>query len=142
MDHVEYVYTRGMDESEVEENLTTADHGVLALADGDDSYAVPLSHHYDGERLLLRVSGHDEDETKRGFLDSTATATFVCYGASGDDSWSVLVRGPMRPWDGEVDEATLNDWFPPFRVFDEATEEVAFTLYELVPESVVGRTTG
>ena len=141
MEHAEYVYTVGMDATEVDEYLRAGSHGVLALADGDDAYAVPLSYHYDGTRLLLRVSTHDDDGEKRRYLDTTDTATFVCFAADADGSWSIHVRGPVAEWPGTVDETTLNEWFPPFRLFDEAVEDVAFTLYELDMESVVGRRT-
>jgi len=141
MDHVEYVYTVGMDAAAVADYLRAGSHGVLALADGDDAYAVPLSYHYDGDRLLLRVSTHDDDSEKRHYLDTTETATFVTFAADADESWSIHVRGPVTEWSGSVDEATLNEWFPPFRLFDEAVEDVAFTLYELGMESVVGRRT-
>lgn len=140
MDHVEYVYTVGMDTAELEDYLRTGSHGVLALADGDDAYAVPLSYHYDGDRLLLRVSTHDDDE-KRRYLETTETATFVCFATDADESWSIHIRGPVTERSATVDEATLNEWFPPFRLFDEAVEDVAFTLYELGIESVVGRRT-
>jgi nitroimidazol reductase NimA-like FMN-containing flavoprotein (pyridoxamine 5'-phosphate oxidase superfamily) len=141
MEHVEYVYTSGMSESEVDSRLRGGEHGVLGLANGDDAYAVPLSYHYDGDRLLLRVSDHDGDGEKGRFLETTDTATFVCYEASTDESWSVHVRGPIRRWERTVDEATLNEWFQPFRLFDEAVENVAFALYELRMETVIGRTT-
>jgi hypothetical protein len=140
MEHVEYVYTVGMDSDEVTDYLRAGSHGVLALADGDDAYAVPLSYHYDGDRLLLRVSTHDDGE-KRRYLDTTETATFVIFAADVDESWSIHVRGPVTERPGTVDEATLNEWFPPFRLFDEAVEDVTFTLYELEMESVVGRRT-
>ncbi|MGM0449024.1 MAG: pyridoxamine 5'-phosphate oxidase family protein [Methanobacteriota archaeon] len=141
MENVEYVYTSGMSESELDSHLRGGEHGVLALADNDDAYAVPLSYHYDGDRFLLRVSKHDGDSEKGRFLETTDTATFVCYDASTDESWSAHVRGAIRRWERDVDEATLNEWFPPFRLFDEAVEDVAFALYELRMETVIGRTT-
>ncbi|MFB6169837.1 MAG: pyridoxamine 5'-phosphate oxidase family protein [Haloarculaceae archaeon] len=140
MDHAEYVYTRGMTDEEVDERLEAESHGVLALADGDDAYALPLSHHYDGDRLLLRVSVHEHAEKVR-YLETTDTATFVCYDATEEGSWSVHVRGPIAPSDVEIDDTTLNEWFPPFRLFDEEVAEVEFVLYELGTESVTGRTT-
>ncbi len=139
MEHVEYVYTTGMTEDELEDHLRTGEHGVLGLAADNDAYALPLSYHYDGERLLLRVSDHDDDATKRQFLETTDTATFVCYDATTETSWSILLRGSVEEWDGDVDEATLNEWFPPFRLFDEAIEDVEITLYELSLQTVVGR---
>lgn len=141
MEHVQYVYTVGMDETELEEYLREGEHGILALADDDDAYAVPLSYHYDGERILLRVSDHDDDAEKRAYIETTDTATFVCFDASTASSWSVHVRGPVGRWDRTVDESTLNEWFPPFRLFDEAVEDVELLLYELRMESVIGRRT-
>jgi len=142
MEHAEYVHTTGMDEADVEAHLHESEHGVLALADADDAYAVPISHHYDDERLLLRVSHHGDDAAEKvRYLETTRTATFVCHEANDSSSWSVLVRGPIAPWTGDVSESTLNEWFPPFRLFDESVDEVEFTLYELEMRSVVGRRT-
>jgi nitroimidazol reductase NimA-like FMN-containing flavoprotein (pyridoxamine 5'-phosphate oxidase superfamily) len=141
MDHVEYVYTGGMTESDIDDRLRAGEHGVLGLADGGDAYAIPLSFHYDGERLLLRVSERGGDSEKGRFIAATETATFVCYEASTDESWSIHVRGPIQRWEGDVDETTLNQWFQPFRLFDEAVESVDFSLYRLEMETVTGRKT-
>jgi hypothetical protein len=141
MDHVEYVYTTGMTEADLEERLRAGENGVLALADGDESYAIPLSYHYDGDRFLLRVSTHGDESEKERFLETTDTATFVRYESTPDGSWSVLVRGPVEAWEATVDEATVNEWFEPFRLFDEAVDDVEFALYELRMDAVVGRET-
>lgn len=141
MEHVNYVYTVGMNEAELDEQLRTGEHGILGLADDNDAYAVQLSYHYDGDRLLLRVSGHDDESEKRQFLEATETATFACYEASTDNSWSIHVRGPVREWKQDVDATTLNEWFPPFRLFDEAIEDVEFVLYELEMNTAIGRKT-
>jgi len=141
MDHVEYVYTTGMTEAETDEYLQAGEHGVLGLAHENDAYAIPMSYHYDGDRFLFRVSEHDDGSEKGQFLESTETATFVCYAASTNESWSIHVRGTIENWEGDVDETTINSWFQPFRLFDEAVEDVEFTLYELQMETVIGRKT-
>jgi nitroimidazol reductase NimA-like FMN-containing flavoprotein (pyridoxamine 5'-phosphate oxidase superfamily) len=141
MEHAEYVYTSGLSEADVDEYLRAGEHGVLGLADGNDAYSVPLSYHYDGDRFLLRVSEHGDDSEKKRFIEATETATFVCYEASTEESWSVHVRGPLREWRAGVDEETIDEWFQPFRLFDEAVENVGFSLYELEMESVTGRKT-
>jgi nitroimidazol reductase NimA-like FMN-containing flavoprotein (pyridoxamine 5'-phosphate oxidase superfamily) len=141
MDQTDYVYTTGMNEDEVEEKLRAGEHGVLSLAADNDAYATPLSYHYDGDRLLLRVSTHDGGSKKQQFLETTDTATFVCHEATTRASWSIHVRGPISEWKRNVDEATLNEWFPPFRLFDEAIEDVQFVLYELEMETAIGRKT-
>lgn len=140
MEDVEYVYTAGMDEEDVEYYLQAGEHGVLGLADGDDAYAIPLSYHYDGKRFLLRVS-HTPEGDKERFLETTDTATFACYEASTDESWSVLVRGSLHEWETEPDDETINEWFQPFRLFDEALDAVEFSIYELRMVSVIGRMT-
>jgi hypothetical protein len=148
MEQVQYVYTAGMTAAELEERLRAGEHGVLALADGDEAYAVVLSYHYDGDRLLLRVSGRDpdtdgDDGEKARFLASTTTATLVCYDADTEASWSIHVRGPLSPWEGgeEVGPAEINARFQPFRLFGEPLPELSFELYELGMETVVGRRT-
>jgi nitroimidazol reductase NimA-like FMN-containing flavoprotein (pyridoxamine 5'-phosphate oxidase superfamily) len=139
MEHAEYVYTTGMDEAAVEARLDAADHCVLALADGGDAYALPVSCHYEDGSVLLRLSEHG-DEAKFDYLDTTDTATVVFYGADGDESWSVLLRGPLAERE-PPDEATLNEWFGPFRLFDEAVGDVTFRVFELDPEAATGRET-
>jgi nitroimidazol reductase NimA-like FMN-containing flavoprotein (pyridoxamine 5'-phosphate oxidase superfamily) len=141
MDHVDYVYTSGMTESDIDDHLRAGEHGVIGLADENDAYATPLSYHYDGDRLLLRVSEHDDESEKGRFLETTETATFVCYEAATNESWSIHVRGSIRNWEGDIDETTVNEWFQPFRLFDEAVENVEFALYELRMETVIGRQT-
>jgi hypothetical protein len=41
MEHVEYVYTEGIDEEEISQLLEERGHGLLALPRDDDAYAVP-----------------------------------------------------------------------------------------------------
>lgn len=142
MEHVEFVYTVGMTESAIDEHLQSHTHGVLGLADNDDAYAVPLNHHYDGSRLLLRVSEHEDGVPgKLEFLETTAVATYVCYTATEEESWSILIRGPLRNSIEDPDEETLNEWYPPFRVFDETVNNVEFSLWELQMDTVIGRKT-
>lgn len=147
MEQVQYVYTIGMTETELERRLRAGEHGVLALADGDEAYAVVLSYHYDGDRLLVRASERDPDAGERGggrkerFLASTTTATLVCYDADTEASWSIHVRGPLSPWEGEAGAAEINAWFQPFRLFGEPVSELSYRLYELGMETVVGRRT-
>jgi hypothetical protein len=53
----------------------------------------------------------------------TPDAVLLDVEASTTEPWSRHVRGPIQKRDGEVDEATLNGWFQPFRLFDEAVEQ-------------------
>ena len=146
MDNVEYTYTTGVSEDELEELLGEQGHGTLALADGNDAYAIPLNYHYDGSRFVIRMS--DEPESaKIEYAETTDTATFVVYEFDEEttSSWSVVIRGRIdRLPQDEQDEYTdtrLNELFPPFRLFDESVPDVEMVLYELEPIEITGRRT-
>jgi nitroimidazol reductase NimA-like FMN-containing flavoprotein (pyridoxamine 5'-phosphate oxidase superfamily) len=144
MEHIEYANTRGLSEREVDERLREHGIGVLALADGGRAYAIPVDYHYDGESLLLRLSD-DGHSRKLSYVETTVDPEFLVYGHDGPhDSWSVLVTGAIRevdPEDRGIDAATVNDWFGPLRLFDEAVEDVEIRLFEFETETVVGRAT-
>lgn len=150
MEHIEYTYTTGMDEAEIDERLETTDTGVLALADDGDAYAIPVAHYYDGENLYFRF-GLTEDSTKREYWEATETASYVVYGADPTDdpreldSWSIIITGqlvelPQAERD-RFDTAEINRDFAPIRVFDEAIEDIEITIAELEIETITGRET-
>ncbi len=140
MEHVEYVYTFGMTDAEVEQYLRDGEVGVLSLADDGDAYAVPVGYHYDGERLLVRL-GERDDSTKMDYLETTGTATLVVYEKeSEEDSWSLLARGKLVELPPETDRE-INEQFEPFRLFDESVEDVNAAVFELRMEEVTGRRT-
>ena len=143
----QFAYTREMTESEVESCLRDVGHGVLSLADGDESYAIPLYHHYEDGILFFRL-GRTPGDRKGAYIEATETATYVVYEAQGtadgavDSGWSVLARGPIAPVrasDRTAAAAAIAERFPPVRLFDESRDEVDVTLYELWPEHVSGR---
>jgi hypothetical protein len=146
VDHVEYVYTVGMDDAEVERRLRAAEAGVLALADDGAAYAVPISHVYEDGVVYLRMSDDDDDPRKLRFADATVEASFLVYGIEGPgDSWSVLCAGPLRevtdPAEAGFDAATMTERFGALRVFDEAVQDVELRLYALDVERLTGRRT-
>ncbi|WP_152040280.1 pyridoxamine 5'-phosphate oxidase family protein [Salinigranum salinum] len=142
MEHIEFVYTVGMAESDVERHLREAETGVLSLADGDRAYAVPVHSYYQQGNLLFRLTD-DGDSEKLEFLESTTEACFVVYGATNGDSWSVVARGPVGPVEDSdaYDAAAVNERFGPARVFDEDVGDTEIRLFELRAESVTGRQT-
>jgi hypothetical protein len=139
MEHVEYVYTVGMSEDAVARALCEHEAGVLALARDGSAYAVPVSHHYADGVLQFRLAD-DDDSEKLAAADATETASFVCYGVDGDESWSVVASGPIRRT-GTVDAETSNERFGPLRIFDEAIENVDLVAYEMDVERIAGRRT-
>lgn len=141
MGDLQYTYTRGMDDEAVTNRLADAETGVLALAAGDDAYAIPVAFQCENDRVYFRLAIHEGSE-KAAYLESTARAALVVYDTEPpDDSWSIVLRGPIRPSEREVDDAAINALFTPLRVFDEAIEGIEPTIYELAVETVTGRTT-
>lgn len=150
MEHIEYAYTRGMDDEEIAERLASAESGVLSMADGGDAYGIPLAHYYDGEDLYFRL-GMTADSHKREVLDQDGSVSYVVYGAEetdearGIDSWSIVVRGtleriPESDHD-RFDTAEINQHFTPIRVFDEDINDIDIVIFRLDAESVTGRST-
>lgn len=144
-DSIAYVYTIGMTEAEVHETLEESETGVLALADDNVAYAIPISQYFDGRSLFFRL-GADGDSRKLAFVDATDEACFVCHGVDApDDSWSVLAEGPIErvdhPTERGFDDTTANERFGSLRVFDEAIEAVDLVLFELRIEQLAGRRT-
>lgn len=97
MEHIEYEYTRGMDDDEIDERLRTSETGVLSLSREGDAYAIPLAHYYDEDGLYFRV-GMTEGSRKRAFFETTETACYVLYGTEPiDEPHRGLTRGALLP---------------------------------------------
>ncbi|MGQ4554850.1 pyridoxamine 5'-phosphate oxidase family protein [Halobellus sp. GM3] len=132
-----------MDRESIDELLGTGGVGVLALADGDDPYAIPVSYGYDAGDVYLRL-GFGEDSEKRRYLASSDRAALVVT-AEGDRGWeSVVVRGPLSEVpeasiDGTVVEAIRSIDIPFFTIYEEPPRELEYTLYRLDPDEVTGR---
>lgn len=145
MEHIEYVYTVGMTESEVADRLRESEVGVLALAGDGTAYAIPVSYYYDGSSLYFRL-GDDEHSRKLEFVETTDEACFVLYGVEKpNESWSIVVTGPLRSLSdaegSEYDAAAINERFGSLRVFDEPIDEIDLVLFELEITSITGRQT-
>ncbi|MDQ2052097.1 pyridoxamine 5'-phosphate oxidase family protein [Natronolimnohabitans sp. A-GB9] len=147
MDRIEYVYTVGMKDEEVEGYLESVDTGVLALASAGDAYAIPVAHHYDDEgSIYIRLSA-DKSSTKLSYLEDTDTACLTLYDVDeSGDSWSIIATGPLRKLSGDeretFDATAVNESFLQLRVFDEDIEAIDLEIYELEIETLTGRKTG
>lgn len=144
---VEFAYTEGMTEAEVEERLAETPDGVLALADDGDAYAIPVFHHYDDGSLYFRL-GVTPNSEKKAYIEATERASYVVYAAEPtadpeeQTGWSVIARGSISevPADDPAYEAVeINERYAPIRVFDEALDEIEVALYELRIEELTGR---
>lgn len=136
--------TTRMSPSEIEELLATNDTAVLALARGDDAYAIPVGYQAGPDALYFRLGAYEGSE-KMTFVETTDQATAVLYVADSPyDSWSVVVRGPIRAVSTEMldgDRPAGPDSFIPIRIRQELDEEIRPTLYELTIESSSGHRT-
>ncbi len=150
MKHVEYAYTRGLEDEEVDDLLRTTETGVLALAADDDAYAVPMAHYYDGDGLYFRL-GRTEGSEKWAFIDQTKTACYTIYGTRDTEdadelkSWSITATGTLSELpasEREVfDTEEINQDFPPIRIFGESVEDVEIVVLEFEIETMTGRMT-
>jgi hypothetical protein len=150
MEHVDYAYTTGMSDEEIERRLDQTETGVLALCGDGEGRAIPLAHYYDGEHLYFRL-GKTEGSEKWEAIDQTETVTYVVYDAEPTDeseeleSWSVHITGQLRELPeadhGRFDTAEINRRFAPIRVFDEPIDAIEITIVELTIETMTGRET-
>jgi uncharacterized protein len=145
LDRIEYVYTFGMDDADVDAALATADVGILALASKGAAYALPVSYHYEEGSLYFRLTT-DGVSKKLAYVDETAEACFLLYAVEPpSDSWSVVATGPICECDDNVqaafDDATINERFSEPRIFDEEIDSVEWRLYELRIVELTGRKT-
>lgn len=146
MKHVEYIYTHGMTESDIEQRLRETPNATLGLANDGDAYAIPISIDYDEEGTLWVRLGIHENSDKMEYVDATETASILLFDdPTPTSSWSILVRGTLRPL-SEDDQSTfteteINERFPPLRVFGEDIADLQPKVYRLDIEEITGRKT-
>jgi len=132
-----------MDRDEIDELLGTGGVGVLALAEENDPYAIPVSYGYDGDDVYLRL-GFGEDSEKEQYLANSERVVLVVTN-EGDQGWeSTVVRGtlseiPEASIDGTVVEAIRSIDIPFFTIYEEAPRELEYQLYRLHPDEITGR---
>lgn len=133
--------------SKEERDAFLLDHGVgvLSLARGDDSYAVPVSYGYeaDDERLCVML-GYAPESRKRRWIEETEIATFVVHEIDDDgEAESVVVRGGLV--EVEEDEMDCYNAFSnnaKFTVLHESgafIEDTEFVIYRFRIDSIEGR---
>lgn len=133
-----------MDALEIVEFLQTQDTGVLALANDDDAYAIPVSFAFDeDEEALYFRMGFAPGSQKERYLDHTDHVTFVVYDDT-DDGWkSVLVEGRATllsrdDIDAALVEAAENLDIPYYQVHERPATDVDFTIVRLKPTRMSG----
>ena len=119
--------------------------GVLALARGDEPYAVPISYGYDASdrRFCMRLVSAPGGEKSR-FLDDSQRVRFVVYEERGTTYRSAVATGRLE----HVPRSALTPDHvarfgtakrPLFEMWDRARDELDIRLYELDPDQLSGR---
>lgn len=133
-----------MDDADVDTLLQSNGWGVLALADDDEPYSIPISFGYDGEDVyfsFLRTGGASR---KSAFIADGKTARLLVTTVRARFDWqSVAVTGTVESidWNGEdwetlVDLLDGNPWFS--SEFEDAEEVEGIRGWRLTPTSVHG----
>lgn len=135
-----------MDGIEIESFLESQTTGVLALADEDDAYAIPISFAYDDEveKLYFRL-GYAPGSRKQQFVESSELVTFVVSDETPDGWKSVVVEGRLSEMgadslDAAIVEATNKLDIPYFKVHDRPASDLQFTIVEMDPTGMSGIT--
>lgn len=134
--------------SKKEYNKFLCNHGVgvLSLACGSGSYAIPVSYGYEAdEELLCVMLGYSPDSKKKRWVEDTETATFVVHEICDDmQAESVIVRGTLS----EVEEDELPACYEAFSenaspmiLHDSGSfiEEAEFAFYSFYIDTIEGR---
>ncbi|MEZ3115182.1 pyridoxamine 5'-phosphate oxidase family protein [Halobaculum sp. MBLA0147] len=144
---VDALVSNEMDDAAVDAALREHGTGVLSLARQGESYAVPVSFGYDGQRCYFVFVGYHEPSRKAEFAAETERATLTLYETDGRDDWhSVVVRGPLRrvddetEWDDATDAIEDNGWYP--SLFRGADPRGRVDLWALDAEEVTGYASG
>ena len=119
--------------------------GIMALAEDDKAYAIPLFYAYDGKRLYFQSHPGEKDH----FMAECKQACFVLTEVKGDDDWkSVQATGPVEKIALSDDamkalEAMAKNPFPPeFGVDtkgDPKRSSGHMYLWMMTPDKVTGR---
>ena len=86
-----------MTREEIDDFLRTQEYAILALADQNRAYAVPVCFGYDGEDIYLYLIRFGESSEKLSFRERTEQACLTTFKVDSKQRWrSVVVRGPLQ----------------------------------------------
>lgn len=107
-----------MSDRDVDAFLADQGTGVLALADGGEAYAVPISFGYEDGRCYFAFYRFADEPRKEAAAAATETACLATYDVESVLRWkSVLAMGPIEPvgpdrWDEVGVAMGDNAWSP------------------------------
>jgi hypothetical protein len=133
-----------MDVADVDQLLAEAGYGILALADDDEPYSIPVSFGYDDADVYFAFVKDSPSNEKFEFIaDGKRARLLVTEIAARFDWQSVAVTGSVDAIDFTDDDwshlvATLenNPWFS--TAFEDADSVDGVRGWRLVPEEIRG----
>jgi len=133
-----------MDSRDIDRMLTNTGWGVLALANGDEPYSIPVSFGYDGEDVFLALIRDSPSNTKFDYIDDGQRARLLVTDVGGRFDWrSIAVTGTTQTldretdeWDHAVETLDANAWFS--TDFERATGIAEITVWRLAPDEIRG----
>lgn len=134
-----------LSDRDIDSFLSRHETAVLSLAQGGQSYAIPISYGYDRahRRFYLRLVSNPESE-KREFLKTTPHARLVVYEEDDPIYTSVVATGTLH----EItrDELTVEHIEqygdarrPLFEIWGDSLPAINVRLYRFDPEELSGR---
>ena len=138
-----------MTAEETDSFLGRMETGVLSFAREGEPYAIPVSYGYDSDaRTLYFRLVSKPDSTKRQFLTSTPSATFVVYEGTDDGSTyrSVVAIGELHRIDPSSLSVSQIEQYgdtrrPLFEIWSDDEDALDIELYQFTPERLTGRRT-
>ena len=139
-----------LDRTAINAFLENHSTGTLALADQNDSYAIPVGFTFAPETqdFYFRLS-YGVESRKRRYIETTERATFVVAAETASGWKSVVASGELEhrsttenvdqvtPPDREYSDAEHERNIPFYHVF-EAPSELLFTLVRLRTDELTG----
>ncbi|WP_255171570.1 pyridoxamine 5'-phosphate oxidase family protein [Natrononativus amylolyticus] len=138
-----------MTAAEIDAFLGRHETGVLALADADTPYAIPISYGYDNAETVfyMRLVSTPESE-KRQFLASSPRARLVVYEEddAGRTYRSVVAVGALEEIAPEELTVEHIEQYgaakrPLFEIWGQSKQDLNIKLYEFEPTELSGRYT-
>jgi len=140
---------RQLSEEEIDEMLIRRGIGVLAMVNGEQPYAIPISFGYDTEETVFPIQwGSGYDSRKNTLIEDNPNVCLTVYEQDPDDPtvWrSIITTGEIH----EIEEAdeeqayaalAANAEFPPdFGIWGVPFEDVEFRLFGLTVDECTGR---
>ncbi len=135
-----------MDEDERNACLGTGGTGVISFCGSaaDSPHSIPVSYGYDAtETAFYFRLAVDPDSAKAAISDHDVT--FVVYGQTDDNWWSVVAKGQLEStMEESIATETLQGFehvhIPFVDIFGRPPKDVPFEFYRLVPDELTSRT--